>query len=379
MSQSEAGQERQKTLVVVDGANFIYRAHHASISMGRAFNAPDGTPTGALMVFANLIEKLRKLYKPDAIAIAFESPNGTFRDALFEGYKEGRAKTPDDVRVQMRLAKELFPLLGIPGLCEPGFEADDLLCAYGASASAAGWRVILATSDKDINQVVSESVGVWDPNIHKDVVCHTPESVKAKFGVPPEMMAQYLALMGDSIDNIPGVEGVGTKTAAKFLLKYGSIEGILEKLADLTPKMRQSFENSREILPLALQLSTARLDAPQSMTPDEIAQCNASPNWSAALPILERLALKVLLAKARVGVAMEKKDEEPKQAASEAAESLEATATASAPNSAQEELDWAQAVKAELEEREPVEPASPSASGAPGAGEETSGQKRLGF
>lgn len=371
----------RKTLVIIDGANFLYRAHHAAMAMGKAFSAPDGTPTGALMVFANLVEKLNKLYKPEAMAIAFESPTGTFRDTLFEGYKADRPKTPDEVRTQMRLAKELFPLLGIPGLCEPGFEADDLLCAYGKSASEAGWRVILATSDKDINQVVGEHVGVWDPNIHKEAKHHTPETVKAKFGVPPELIAEYLALMGDSIDNIPGVAGVGTKTAAKLLLQYGSTAGILENLDKLTPKLRESFEASRAILPLALQLSTARFDAPMSLSPEEIERRNAAPDWEAALPLLERLALKALLAKARVGVAMRGKDTgraAPAEAAAPAAlaPSSEARGAGFAPpeQSAQEKAAWEQAVRDELDEREPL-----ASKGASESGEEPSGQKRLGF
>lgn len=386
---AEGAKSAQKTLLLIDGANFIYRSHHAMLSMGRDFSAPDGTPTGALMTFANMLEKVRKLFNPDAIAITFESPTGTFRDKLFEGYKAQRPKTPDAVRIQMRLAKQLFPLMGVPAIWAEGFEADDLLCAYGASASAAGWRVVLATSDKDINQVVSDTVGVWDPNIHKDETVHTPESVSQKFGVPPELITQYLALMGDSVDNIPGVEGVGTKTAAKLLLKYKSIDGIMENLADLSPKIRASFEASREILPMALQLSTARLDAPMSMGLEEICAFNAAPKWAEAMPHLERLAMSSLINKARRGMglpmlnkedlsAMFAKAKELALAESGAAGAPPAPAPAPDPGSeptAEELEQWAQAVKAELDERSgeaakspSVSPQPPVAAPAPAAG-----------
>lgn len=309
----------QKKLLLIDGFNFLYRSHHAMLKMGRSFNSPDGTPTGALLTFLNMVESLKKTFKPDAVAIVFESPSGTFRDKLFEEYKAQRPPTPDDLKVQINLVKKLCPLMGLPVVYEDGFEADDLLCAYGVDSEAKGWKVILATSDKDINQSVSDNVGVWDPNLHKDSnTVHTPESVMKKFGVPPKLIPSYLALMGDSVDNIPGVDGVGTKTAAKLLNKYESIEGILSNLSDLSESQQEAFKRAEKHLPMALELSTARLDAPLKVSVTEMEALNKNANWTEALKEFERLAFRAWIDKARKHLGLpalpkpEKKPKEPK-------------------------------------------------------------------
>ena len=286
-----------KTLLLIDGANFMFRAYHAMKAMGRPLSAPDGTPTGALATFANMTKKAKDLCAADAIAIVFESTTGTFRDGLVDDYKANRVETPDEVKIQMNLARDLFPLMGVPVIWSNGFEADDVLCAYSADPGE-GWQVVMASSDKDLGQVVGPRARQLDPNGWKLL---DEDGVLAKFGVKPNLIAQFLALKGDSVDNIKGVDKVGDKTASKLLNEYGSIDGIYLNLDKLTPSVRKGFEEAKDRIPVLMKLTLADLNAPRSMTSDEIYSANRNPDWSGALEILRPLALKQLIAKAEKG------------------------------------------------------------------------------
>lgn len=291
--------EASKTLALIDGANFMFRSYHAMKAMGRDFSAPDGTPTGALATFASMVKKAKDVSGAHAVAIIFESTTGNFRDNLFADYKANRPPTPSEVKIQMNLARDIFPLMGVPVMWGDGFEADDVLCAYGAHASAQ-WRVALCSSDKDVGQSVGEHTVQIDPNGWKllDV-----KGVEAKFGVGPSMIAQYLALMGDGVDNIPGVDKVGHKTAGKLLLKHGSIDEIYKNLHTLTPSVRKGFEEARDRIPQLMKLTLADLSAPRPKSPDEIWRANLNPDWAAALERLRPLAMGKLIDKAEKGLA----------------------------------------------------------------------------
>jgi DNA polymerase-1 len=296
---AEAAAPEQKTLALIDGANFMFRAYHAMKSMGRDFSAPDGTPTAALMNFATMIAKARDLTGAHALAIVFESTTKTFRDDLFDGYKANRPATPDPIKIQMRLARKLFPLMGVPVVWVDGFEADDLLCAYAMGAPE-GWRVAMCSADKVLGQAVGPNAVVIDPNGWKVV---DEAAVLAKFGVGPKMIPQFLALQGDSVDNIPGVDKCGAKTAAKLLNLHGSIEAIYEKIETLTPALKKGFQDAQPRIPDLLRLTIADLSCGMPLTPQQIYDANRSPDWAAALDMLRPLALGRLIQKAEKGLA----------------------------------------------------------------------------
>lgn len=288
-----------KTLVLIDGANFMYRSYHAMKSMGRSFSAPDGTPTAALMNFATMVSKAKVTAGGDALAILFESTKGTFRDGLFPEYKAHRPATPSEVKIQMNLARDIFPLMGVPVLWVDGFEADDVMCAYGKNAPP-GWRVVMASSDKDIGQAIGPKTVQLIPDGWKIL---DEQGLLIKFGVEASMMAQFLALQGDSVDNIPGVDKCGFKTASKLLNLHGSIEGIYKNLDTLTPAIKKGFEDARDRIPQLMKLTTADTSCGMPMTPDEIHLYNHSPDWEGALEKLRPLAMGRMIEKAEKSLA----------------------------------------------------------------------------
>ena len=285
-----------KTLAIIDGANYMFRAYHAMKNVA-PLSAPDGTPTGALATFATMISKAKAAANADALVIVFESTIPTFRDQLVDDYKAQRPETPSDVKIQMNLARTLFPLMGVPVIWSDGFEADDVMCAYAAHPCE-GWQIVMCSSDKDLSQLVGPRVKILDPNGMKML---DEKGILDKFGVPPSLMAQLLAIKGDSVDNIKGVSQVGEKTAPKLLNQYGSIEGIYNHLDQLTKAVRQGFEEARDRIPLLMQLTVVDINAPRPLTCDEIYQANRHPDWSSALEILRPLALRGLIAKAEKG------------------------------------------------------------------------------
>lgn len=300
---------KNKVLALIDGANLLHRSYHAMKHMKNDLTAPDGTKTAALMGFVNQVSKVKTLAGADALAIVFESPTGTFRDDLFEGYKANRPETPSELKIQFGLAEELFPLMGVPVIRKSGFEADDLLSAYGILGSRLpGWDFVLATSDKDVSQAIGERTKVLDPNGWQLL---GPEEVRKKHhGVGPELIAEFLALQGDGVDNIPGVDKCGPKTAAKLLLMHGSVEEIYKHVDEMTPALKKGFEAARDNIPKLLSLTRANLDCGMPMSPDEIHSANRSPDWASALVILKRLNFSKLVAKAEKGLAaMEAREE----------------------------------------------------------------------
>jgi DNA polymerase-1 len=313
----------EKTLALIDAANLMHRAYHAMRRLEeqraaehlekcrvaeergwappeppREFKSADGVPTGALMTFATMAKRAKEESGADALALVFESTTGTFRDEIFPEYKATRKETHDDVRVQMELAKKLFPMMGVPALWCEGFEADDVMCAFGKHLPP-GWRLVMCSSDKDLGQAVGERVSQLNFDGWVKV---GREQIEAKFGVGPELVAQALALQGDSVDNIPGVDKCGVKTAAKLLNAHGSIEGIYENLSTLTPVLRKNFEEARERMPLLLKLTLADVSMALPMTPDEIHAANRRPDWQAALDFSTELGMGKLAKRAQEGV-----------------------------------------------------------------------------
>lgn len=218
-----------------------------------------GEPTGAVYGVVNMLRKLRSDYKPARLAMVFDAPGGTFRDELYVDYKATRAGMPDDLVVQIPPLNELIQALGVPLLAIPGFEADDVIGTLAKSACARGFRVVISTGDKDMAQLVGPNVTLintmTDQALDSAGVC-------ARFGVPPERIVDYLAIVGDKVDNVPGVPGAGPKTAVRWLTTYGSLEGLLAHASEIPGRLGEVLRAHKDQLALARTLVTIRCDVP---------------------------------------------------------------------------------------------------------------------
>ncbi len=250
-------------LILVDGSSYLYRAFHALPPL----TTKSGQPTGAIKGVINMLQKLVKTYSPTHIAVVFDAPGGTFRDAIYPEYKANRPPMPDDLRLQIEPLHALVRALGLPLLCEPGVEADDVIGTLAQRAAAAGMNVLISTGDKDIAQLVNERITLI--NTMNDTIMDR-EAVIAKFGVPPERIVDYLALVGDSVDNIPGVYGVGPKTAAKWLQEYGTLDALMAQADSIKGKAGENLRNGLGVLPLAHELATIKCDCELPLTLDDL-------------------------------------------------------------------------------------------------------------
>jgi DNA polymerase-1 len=253
----------RRRLVLVDGFSYMYRAFHALPPLSTA----TGQPTGAIFGFLSMLRLIQRTRKPDLIAVVMDSPGPTFRDALFAEYKATRETMPDDLQSQVEPLKQMVRALGLPLLCEPGVEADDVIGTLALQASAAGLDTLIATSDKDMAQLVSEHIHLFDGINNREL---DPAGVIAKFGVPPDRIIDYLALVGDTSDNIPGVRSVGPKTAAKWLGIYGSLDEIVARAGEIKGKVGEKLRESLETIPLSRQLATIHVEVPLQLKPDEL-------------------------------------------------------------------------------------------------------------
>jgi DNA polymerase-1 len=273
-------------LWLVDGSSYLYRAFFALPPL----TTSKGEPTGAVLGVLNMLNKLLKEENPELIAVVLDAPGRTFRDELFEEYKAHRPPMPDDLRSQVAPLIEAIPALGLPLLRIEGVEADDVIGTLAERAAREGLEVVISTGDKDMAQLVDDRITLvntmFDTRLDR-------AGVKAKFDVMPEQIVDYLALVGDASDNIPGVPKVGPKTAAKWLGEYGSAEGIVAHATDIAGKVGESLRENLRTLELSRRLATIRrdLDLPQSH-----AGLRRSPPDVAALTTLyQRLELNSLL------------------------------------------------------------------------------------
>lgn len=250
-------------LILVDGSSYLYRAFHALPPL----STHTGQPTGAIKGVVSMLQKLIKTYGPTHIAVVFDAPGGTFRDEIYPEYKAHRPPMPDDLRTQVEPLHALIRAMGLPLLCEKGVEADDVIGTLARRAAAARMPVLISTGDKDIAQLVDEHVTLV--NTMTDTVLDR-EGVIAKFGVPPERIIDYLALVGDSADNIPGVPGVGPKTAAKWLQEFGSLDALIAQAASIKGKAGENLRASLSVLNMARELATIKCDVDLPVTLDDL-------------------------------------------------------------------------------------------------------------
>ncbi|MDD1626854.1 MAG: DNA polymerase I, partial [Methylococcaceae bacterium] len=246
-------QQTQKRLILIDGSSFLFRAYHAIPPLTN----PLGEPTNAIYGVSNMLRKLIADYQSEYITVVFDAPGKTFRNDLYDQYKAHRPPMPDDLRVQIEPLHHLIRAMGLPLIMEPDVEADDVLGALAQHAAQQGFSVIISTGDKDMAQLVTDHITLENTmsNSRMDI-----QGVIDKFGVKPEQIVDYLALMGDSSDNIPGVPKVGPKTAAKWLEQYQTLENLVANADKITGKIGENLRASLDQLPLAKQLTTIKCD-----------------------------------------------------------------------------------------------------------------------
>jgi DNA polymerase-1 len=243
-------------LLLVDGHSNLYRAFYAIRS---PLAAPDGTPTGAAYGFLRMQHKMLRELEPTHVGVAFDVGKETFRTRLFERYKAHRPPMPDELQVQIPLTQEALTLLGVMVLTEPDVEADDVIGTMAERAAAAGFDVVIASTDKDLMQLVRDpSVKMWHTRLERLL---DERGVEEVFGVPPARVGEVLTLMGDSSDNIPGCPGIGEKGARELISKWGSVDAVYEHLEEVTPpRARKALAEHRDVVELSRQLVRIRTD-----------------------------------------------------------------------------------------------------------------------
>ncbi|HOZ72403.1 MAG TPA: 5'-3' exonuclease H3TH domain-containing protein, partial [Spirochaetales bacterium] len=248
-------------LFLLDAYGIIYRSYFAFIS--KPLRNPRGDNVSAAFGFFRSLFQLWDRYSPKAFAAVFDSRVPTFRHERFEAYKATRQKTPEDLHAQIPLVEEILGLLGVPTLRADRYEADDIIAAIAARCRDEGRPCYVVSGDKDLLQLVGGTVRALRPDRDQGFVLVGPAEVEAEWGVPPDRILDYLSLTGDQSDNVPGVPGVGDKTALKLLTEFGSFDAIWERLAEVKPDgLRRKLEAGRDSAMLSKELITLAYDAP---------------------------------------------------------------------------------------------------------------------
>ena len=282
-----------KKLFLVDAMGFVFRAFFAP--MGRLNNAA-GLPTKVPYLFSNMLRKIFKEWQPDYIAVVFDPSGPTFRDELFAEYKAHRPPMPDDLSVQLPYVRRLCEAMHLPMIEIPGYEADDVIGALANQATSRDLDVYIVTSDKDMMQLVGGRVRVLRPaqaGAKGDLLVDAAK-VEELMGVPPEKVPDVMALMGDSIDNIPGAKGIGEKGARELIVRFGSVEAALDHAPEVAGKRyREALVNSREQVILSKRLATIAADAPVELDLDALAK--REPDWATLRDLYAELGFTSLL------------------------------------------------------------------------------------
>ncbi len=275
-------------LVLVDGSSYLYRAFHAL----PALNNSHGEPTGAVYGVVNMLRRLLKDHACDHVAVVFDAKGKTFRDELFDQYKANRPPMPEELRSQLEPLLAIVEAMGLPLLRIPGVEADDVIGTLAIQAVALDMPVVISTGDKDMAQLVDADGLITLTNTMTDTVLDA-KGVEDKFGVPPRCIIDYLALVGDTSDNVPGVPKVGPKTAAKWLQDYGSLDEVIAHAHDIKGKVGENLRQHMAQLELSRQLVTIKCDVPLDMGPEQLQR--QAPNNDALKEWFQRLEFKTWL------------------------------------------------------------------------------------
>src|SRR5205807_1822845 len=255
-----------KKLFLVDAMAHVYRAFFAP--MPQRLTGPNGTPTNVPFLFGNILKRLIKDYDPKYIGVVFDPPGATFRDKLFEKYKAQRQPMPDDMRVQIPLVRRLCEAMRLPVLEERGYEADDVIGTIATEAARQGFEVLIVSNDKDMMQLVGKNVRTLKTGSGgaKGDILVDEAKVQELLGVPAEKVVDYMALLGDTVDNIPGAKGIGEKGAAELITKYGSVEKALDRADEVANKRyREALQQQRDQVLMSKQLAAISTDVPMKL------------------------------------------------------------------------------------------------------------------
>lgn len=278
--------DKEKLLILVDGSSYLFRAYHALPPLTNS----QGLPTGAIYGVISMLRRLVKDYEPQYIGVIFDPKGKTTRHEWYPQYKEHRPTMPEELQVQIEPLHRIIKGMGLPLIIMDGIEADDVIGTLTYQAQQAGFKVIISTGDKDMAQLVNESVSLINTmsNSVLDIA-----GVEKKFGVRPDQIIDYLALIGDSVDNIPGIPKVGPKTAAKWLMSYGSIQGITENAQAISGKIGEALREGLAQLPLSKKLVTIQQHVPLNLTMIDL--CKQEQNREQLESLFEKLEFKTWL------------------------------------------------------------------------------------
>ena len=281
-----------RPLILIDASGWLFRAYHALPPLTTA----RGEHTGGVLGMANMLRRLLRDYAPEEIAVVFDAPGKTFRDEIYTEYKANRDATPEDLSAQFPMIAELVQAMGLPLLAITGVEADDVIGTLASQADAAGKDVLIVTSDKDLAQLVNNRISLLDTMKNRRM---DPAGVVEKFGVPPKCIIDYLALVGDTSDNIPGVPLVGPKTAAKWLVEHGSLDAIIEHADQIKGKAGENLRAALPQIPMARQLATIRCDVELPLRFDQLHP--AAPDVDKLAGLYRRFEFRRLLEELEAG------------------------------------------------------------------------------
>ena len=254
-------------LLIIDGHAYAYRAFHAI----RSLRSPSGRPTNAIYGFVKMLAKMRSAIEPTHLIVVWDGGLSAQRISVLPEYKAQRPAMPDDLKPQLDEIVGYLQAAGVATFCREGVEADDYIACLARRAAAAGMTVVIASSDKDFMQLVSARIGLLNPNDKSEAVW-TDEQVRARSGVEPSQILDWLSLSGDSVDNIPGVPGVGPKTAAGLLQQFGSVAQLYARLGEVkSDKLRSALRDAAEAVQRNRELIRLRDDLPCEFSPDALA------------------------------------------------------------------------------------------------------------
>lgn len=281
-------------LILVDGSSYLFRAYH--VPYLQALSTKDGQPTGAITGVLNMLKSLHKDYPNGNVVVIFDAKGKTFRNDLYTDYKANRPPMPDDLRTQIAPIHQIIEAMGLPLLVIEGVEADDVIGTLAKQASDAGIETVISTGDKDMAQLVNSHVRLINTmtNVELDEA-----GVEEKFGVRPDQIIDYLALMGDKVDNIPGVNKCGPKTAVKWLLEHGTLETVMANATSVKGKIGENLREALDFLPLSYQLATIKLDVALKQNVEDLKPVEA--DTEALTSLYTTYELKRLLADLKAG------------------------------------------------------------------------------
>ncbi|MDA0996848.1 MAG: DNA polymerase I [Proteobacteria bacterium] len=269
-----AGQDREH-LFLIDGSGFIFRAYFAGVAQRRPMTRSDGTPTNAVYIYTRMMLKLFEDTEADYVAVIFDKARRTFRNEIYPEYKAHRPDPPEDLIPQFQLVRDATEAMNVPAIDMENYEADDLIATYAREGAERGMDVTIVSSDKDLMQLVNDRVQLWDGMKEKTIGA---AEVIEKFGVGPERVVDVQALAGDSTDNVPGIQGIGIKTAAELIREYGDLDTLLARASEIKqPKRREKLIEQADMARISRQLVTLKADVPVTFSIDDFKKRQPDP------------------------------------------------------------------------------------------------------